>query len=155
MQQSKPQRRRPRKKWPRSSTGDGARAGCAGSSCFYLDKGHGLHALRYLLLRKVVEVIGEWPGGAATATATAATGCPCRASCRDARCGQDKVDGLSQPAKPIGLDVLLVACSPFALSSLHTTNAPLVATDTCICAKAVGMLQRVISCIRPRNLHQS
>jgi hypothetical protein len=39
---------------------------------FQLDKRHGLHALRYLLLGQVVQIIGERPGGAAATPATTA-----------------------------------------------------------------------------------
>ena len=52
------------------------------ASLFQLDKRHGLHALRYLLLGQVVQIIGERPGGAAaTPATTAARGRPCCASC--------------------------------------------------------------------------
>ena len=50
-----------------------------GAELLYLYKGHGLHALLYLLLRQVVQVIRQRPGGAAAAAAAACWGCPCRA----------------------------------------------------------------------------
>jgi hypothetical protein len=61
MQQIKPQRRRlPKKKWP--------------AELIFLDKRHGLHALLYLLLRQVVQVIHQRPGVAAAATVAACWG---------------------------------------------------------------------------------
>ena len=45
-----------------------------GAELLYLYKGHGLHALLYLLLRQVVQVIHQRPGVAAAATVAACWG---------------------------------------------------------------------------------